>query len=189
MRNTTTIATIVALALIVTGLLIKNRLDTAPEQQDIVLSNTYCTADMAEDTCWQDIEDEDPYTLESNNSHYREYLVGETQFSLDHDTLLSVDGDRFRFDTGRVVADGSATLTVRDVAVMTDGVVTLVHYSWLDKLDVKVLEGSASVRQGDYTSTVSAGNAVSIDTLPPYDAIAQTTFNTDANPFYEWALE
>ncbi|MBI1907989.1 hypothetical protein HYS28_01050 [Candidatus Uhrbacteria bacterium] len=188
MRNTTTIAATVVLALLVTGLLVKNRLDTAPHTQDITLITTFCTTEETADACWQDTE-APAHELRSSEYVYREYLVGDTRFLLDTNTLLSQDGERFRFDTGRVVIDGDATLTVRDVMIAVDGAATLVHYSWLNKVDVKVLRGTAYVTQGTYTADVRAGNAISIDTLPPYDAIAPTTFNTDAVPFYDWALE
>ena len=90
-----------------------------------------------------------------------------------------------------MVIDGYATLAIRDVTIATSGVVTLVHYSWLNKVDVMVIDGRADIRQGSYSSTVTTGNAVAVDTLPPYDALSPTTYNLEASSaaaFYEWAL-
>lgn len=192
MRNPSTIIGIAVVAFIAVGLLVWQRIADAPERETLTLVNTYCTADMGEDTCWGSYgEPANAYELHTFSSIFREYAVGATRVLLDHDTLLTLNDASMRFDAGRVVVDGSATLTVRDVAVTTDGSATLVHYSWLNTLDLMVIDGSADVRQGGYTSTVTAGNAVRIDTLPPYDAVAPTTFNLDAastDAFYDWAL-
>lgn len=188
MQNVKAIAGVTLVATICITLLIIQRLQTAPQMETITLVDTYCSADLTADACWQNASHETAYEMRTPADHYREYQAGAVQFLLDQNTWLTADGERYRFDTGRVVVNGQATLTVRDVAVQTDGLVTLVHYSWLNKLDVKVIQGSADIRQGDYTSTVSEGNAVGIDTLPPYDAIAPTKINTEAVPFYDWAL-
>lgn len=122
---------------------------------------------------------------------------GATTFTLDENTDISIVRDDasnpvVSLVTGRAVIDGEITVSIRDIKIFTSGVVTLVHYSWLDKVDLKVISGSAEIRQGTYSSTVTAGNAVAIDTLPPYDAIAPTEVNLEAESvraFYENALE
>lgn len=190
MRHTSTFIGIVVIALLSTGLLVWQRLDKAPERETITLINTFCTASLPDDTCWSTDEDT-PYTLETTANIYREYQVGETLITLDNNTSLTAEDGRFRFDSGRIVVNGEGVFTVRDVKVTTQGVVTLVHYSWLNKVDVMVIDGSADIRQGSLTTTVKNGNAVSVDTLPPYDALSPTTFNLNASsakPFYDWAL-
>lgn len=189
MRNIKAIIGVTLVTAACIALLVNQRLQTAPQMDTITLIDTFCSAELSADDCWQDASHESAYEMRAPTNHYREYLAGEVTFLLDQNTFLTADGEHYRFDTGRVIVDGQATLTVRDVAVQTNGLVTLVHYSWLDKLDVKVIQGSANIRQSGYSSTVSESNAVSIDTLPPYTAIAPTTFSTDTVPFYNWALE
>lgn len=123
---------------------------------------------------------------------------GGADIALDERTDIMIVDDTRGSETislleGRIVVSALSpiTVTVRDVAVTIDGLVTLVHYSWQDKLDIMVIDGVADVRQGTITSTVTSDRAVMIDTLPPYDAITPTTFNLDASTaksFYGWTL-
>lgn len=182
MRNIITVALSFVIVLIVAGLLVKNRLDTAPIVQAV------------ESIRWFDEDPNSGTCPEFDGQHitachrFEEFAVGDDAIAMESPSTLTIDGEHLRFETGRVLIDGNVTLTVRDISVTTHGVVTLVHYSWLNKLDVKVLDGSADIRQGEYSSTVTTNNAVGIDTLPPYSAIAPTVLNTAAIPFYEWAL-
>ncbi len=107
--------------------------------------------------------------------------------------IVSTDGDNITVDliTGRLVVDGKVTVVVRDTSIAIDGVATLVNYSWLNKMDVSVLSGSANIHQGQYSSLVKDNHAVSLDTLTPFEAIKPTTFSVDAasvKTFYDWAL-
>lgn len=187
MRHTIALAAVIVIAIVSTALLVWQRIATAPERPTISITrNQQSNPDL--DYCSQT----QPYKeLKTCADVYRTYQVGESTFALDSNTTLTMDGERFRFDVGRVVIDGSATLTIRDVTITTSGVVTLVHYSWLNKVDVMVIDGKADVRQGTYSSTITTGNAVAVDTLPPYDALSPTTFNLEASSaaaFYDWAL-
>lgn len=117
-------------------------------------------------------------------------------FNLDVNTQLKIiatAGDDITVDliTGRLVIDGKVTVVVRDTSIAVDGVATLVNYSWLNKMDVSVLSGSASIHQGQYSTILQDGHAVSLDTLTPFEAIKPTTFSVDAisvKSFYDWAL-
>ncbi len=107
--------------------------------------------------------------------------------------IISTQGDDITVDliTGRLVIDGKVTVVVRDTTINIDGIATLVNYSWLNKMDVSVLSGSANIHQGQYSSIVNSDHAVSLDTLTPFEAIKPTTFSVDAasvKTFYDWAL-
>lgn len=187
MRNGITITLVGIISAAAIGLLVWNRLESAPAPQAISVIRT--TQEDPTSICPQP----DPTRQQLFScGDFIEYRVNDSTVALTPDAVVTVDGEHLRFDTGRIVVKGKTLLTVRDVAVQTDGTVTLVHYSWLNTLDVKVLEGSAAVRQGEYSTTVTEGNAVSIDTLTPYEVIAPTTFNIDAasvKEFYDWAIE
>ncbi len=116
-------------------------------------------------------------------------------FNLDVNSQLKIvatDGNDITVDliTGRLVIDGQVTVVVRNNKIVVDGVVTLVNYSWLNKMDVDVLSGSANLSNSPYSTTITSGNAISFDTLTPSPA-APTTFSVDAGSvkaFYDWAL-
>lgn len=127
----------------------------------------------------------------------KRFTFGAAVITLDENTDVSIVSDDaskpvINLVTGRIVIDGPLSVSIRDVTIATEGITTFVHYSWLNKVDVMVVDGTADIRQGDFSSNVSTGNAVAVDTLPPYDELSPTTFNLDASSakvFYEWALE
>ena len=125
--------------------------------------------------------------------YYARYMVDDTEVAIENGAILLDGGDHLRFDVGRVVVDGDIVLTARDVKITTHGTVSAVHFSWLNTMNVSVIDGSATIDQGgQYFSTVTSGNAVTVDTLTPYDAISPTAFNLDADSvkaFYDWALQ
>lgn len=191
MPDTTTkvLAAVVIIAAI--GFLVYQRVTSAPVRPDITLLEAYYDAPpytSPDETCPPSSVIGQLATCE----YFARYQVGDAKIALENKTTLAEAGDHLRFDIGRVVVDGNLVLTARDVKVTTNGVVSVVHFSWLNTMNVSVISGSAIVDQGgQYLSTVTVGNAVTIDTLPPYDAINATEFNLHAenvNAFYDWAL-
>lgn len=191
MPDTAAKITATILAVIAAGLLVAERIATQPERPDVALVEAYYDAPpytSPDETCPASIVIGQLATCE----YFARYQVGDAKIALENNTTLAEAGDHLRFDIGRVVVDGNLVLTARDVKVTTDGVVSVVHFSWLNTMNVSVISGSAIVDQGgQYLSTVTVGNAVTVDTLPPYDAINTTEFNLNAenvNAFYDWAL-
>ena len=79
---------------------------------------------------------------------FARYQYGNATIELADNTTLVDSSDHVRFDVGRVVVDGDVTLTARDVKIVTDGVVSIVHFSWLNTMNVSVISGTAIVDQG-----------------------------------------
>jgi hypothetical protein len=117
-------------------------------------------------------------------------------FNLDINSQLKIvetagDDITINLITGRLVVDGRVTVVVRDTTISLDGIATLVNYNWLEKMDVSVLSGTATIHQGQYSTVVRDNHAVSLDTLPPFNEIKPTSFSLDATSvkvFYDWAL-
>lgn len=193
MRTQTTIKISVAIITVLTvGLLVAQRIAQAPDREVATLLEAYYDAPpytSPDESC---PASEVPGQL-ATCAYFARYAFGGAQIALENNTTLTDRGDHLRFDVGRVVVDGNLTLTARDVKITTDGVVSVVHFSWVDTMSVSVVSGTATIDQGgQYFATVTAGNAVTVDTLPPYHAIADTTFNIDAQSvkeFYDWALQ
>ncbi|NBX50808.1 hypothetical protein EBT25_12920 [bacterium] len=116
----------------------------------------------------------------------------------ENSSLLFQDGrinsHVFGFLTGRIVAHGDCTFVIREMEISTSGTATLVHYSWLDKVIVKALEGSTVVSQGtDVTTALTPeGPAYRFSTLPPDLTHEETVFSFEqdnlVSSFYTWSL-
>ena len=88
---------------------------------------------------------------------------------------------------GHAVVHGSLEVTTRDTTIETLGLLSITHYSWLDKIDVAILDGSATITTPEYQKTLDT-RALSFSTLPPYTAESQP-FKLDADAkveFYDW---
>lgn len=189
MPDTTTKVLAAVVGILAVTFLVFQRIQNAPERVRVTLLENYFESGIAStDDC---AAAEVPHQMATCNYDAR-YQYDNATIALAANSTLVDGGDHVRFDVGRVVVDGNVTLTARDVKITTDGVVSVVHFSWLNIMNVNVVSGTATVRQGDaYSTTVTAGNAVTVDTLPPYDAIAPTLFSLDADnvkAFYDWAL-
>ncbi|MFA5945498.1 MAG: hypothetical protein WC802_01115 [Patescibacteria group bacterium] len=123
--------------------------------------------------------------LKTDTNEWRAYKISvngvDTLLWLDENTILTLEDSsgpmpKFALRQGRVVVQNSASIMVRNTEIKNSGTVSLVFYSWLDKLDVAYLETSES-----YT----------LDTLHPETSHVETTFNpfaSSASDFYKWAL-
>lgn len=118
---------------------------------------------------------------------------GSSTLWLDEKTALVVADDRqgketLTMDGGRIVVQGSVIIHVRDLAFSTTGTMSLVNYSWLNRVDVLAMTGEA--RQGSII--IPQSSATSFDTLPPYEPSKTIDFNTQ-NPsvkaFYDFATD
>lgn len=108
--------------------------------------------------------------------------------------LLIVDGREGQLSVnllqGRAVIDGHLQVQARELMAKIDGVAAIVHYSWLDELELADLEGSLWLEYDDESIDIS-NQARRYSTLPPYD-YAEFDFdpeNSEAADFYHWAIQ
>ncbi len=137
-------------------------------------------------------------TVTTTTNEFASYRIDGTIILLDQNTSLLFDDGRkeqetFTFLDGRIVVSGDATFTSRVTTIVVDGLATLVHYPWLDKIQISVLEGTVIVYQPERGDIVIAANeAREIDTLPPTDEPKKTLFSLEAPSvvnFYTWVGE
>lgn len=121
-----------------------------------------------------------------------------TVYLAENSSLLLEDGRNkynvFNLLTGRAVAEGDCTFVTRETEIdITTGTATLVHFSWLNELIVKVFAGGAVISQsGNDTFLVHEDAATRFFTLPSESHAEPTAFSTDENEtttsFYSWSL-
>lgn len=119
-------------------------------------------------------------------STFASYRVGDacTIFLAENSSLLFQDGRQdhitFTFLTGRIVAKGDCTFTVRDMRFPVLGSAMLVHYSWLNTLDIKPLANDTHTP------------ALRFSTLPnrssPYEVPFSLEYPDLVSSFYQWSL-
>lgn len=120
-----------------------------------------------------------------------------TVYLAENSSLTLLDGrdghTTFNLLTGRAVAQGTCAFTTRETRVNVEGATTLIHFSWLDTLVAKVIEGTAEVSQsGVITHLAPETLATHFSTLP--SSITQTqeeislTQNDLIASFYSWSL-
>ena len=136
-------------------------------------------------------------TAEAPASVFSQYDINGKSLVLDENSSLTLidgrqDQETFAFLTGRVLYKGAGTFTVRETKIKVDGFAILVNYSWLDQMDVYVLDGVATVSQvGREDMSIARGSGAHLDTLPPSDAPTDYSFvyQTDKRKeFYDWAF-
>lgn len=90
---------------------------------------------------------------------------------------------------GRVVVDGPLTIEVRELDLEINGTVSFVHYSWLDEIEIAVIQGEAMLTRPDQRETLT-DTALKTTTLQPYiDEIIEFNPETsEAAAFYEIVL-
>jgi len=99
----------------------------------------------------------------------------------------------FNLLTGRVVATGDCTFTTRETQINAHGTATVVHFSWLNEIVVKTIEGSVVVSQSGTTTALTPENpALQFSTLPNTTTQKETGFSLTQNDlissFYTWSL-
>ncbi len=119
---------------------------------------------------------------------------GSSTVWLDENTTLIVTNNRVGEETlsirgGRIVSLGPVKITNRDTTFSSTGLMTIVDYSWFNRVDVLAIDGDASVIQNALSITVPMNSAMSFDTVLPYDAPKMVEFNRDSastKDFYNW---
>ncbi len=120
---------------------------------------------------------------------------GSSTIWLDENTALIVTNNRISEESlsirgGRIVSSGPVKITNRDTTFSSTGLMTIVDYSWLNRVDVLAIDGDAFVIQSALSITVPINSAMSFDTILPYEAPKMVEFNRDSAStidFYNWA--
>ncbi len=118
---------------------------------------------------------------------------GTSTLWLDHETALVVVDDRqgkesLTMDGGRIVVTGPIVIHVRDLVFSTTGTMSLVNYSWLNRVDALTMEGESK----EESTSIPQGSAMSFDTLPPYEPSTSIDFNTQSpsvKAFYDFTAD
>jgi len=121
--------------------------------------------------------------------------IGASTVWMDDTTSLVVVNDREGSEElalygGRIVVIGPVRIDVRAQQFSTQGMMTLVNYSWMYRVDALAIAGDTYGSDGATDVIVSEGSAMSFDTLPPYDHAKETNFSTQSEgvkDFYDWA--
>ncbi|MBU4314934.1 hypothetical protein KJ673_00845 [Patescibacteria group bacterium] len=168
---------IILIVIIAGGLLIHNR--TATESQLSAINRQ--TGDIIKRG--EIMTTSDDYAV-FNIDNSTVYLSKNTQVKL-------VDGRQGNIDLqliqGRIVLDGNANISVREVNISTKGQVSVVHYSWLDEIEAAPIIGLATVQYSDQSRFLDP-QAIRMSTLDPY-ATEFIDFNpsqSSEKDFYDW---
>lgn len=129
----------------------------------------------------------------SSGDEYVEVVFGSAIIYLDKNTEVKlVDGRMgkqvINIIQGRVVIDGVITIQTREVFTEVDGVASFVHYSWLDEIDVALIEGATRIKFEE--NVWNLDHPVKVRTLPEH-SIKEIEFNPEessAAEFYDRIL-
>lgn len=88
---------------------------------------------------------------------------------------------------GRIVLSGPANVSVREVDITTENKMSVVHYSWLDEIEVATIDGSATIQYSNQVQSLD-DEAIRMNTLEPYTTtfIDFDTKQSSEKEFYEW---
>jgi len=185
MKKSITFALAGLVGIISVSLLIGNRFDASWAGGDGYLAHQVATA--------EGVEYERGETVTTSEGEWLEIVFGDASFWMDENTEVKlVDGreDSLEINVvqGRVVVIGSMTIKTREVATLIDGVAAVVHYSWLDELEVANVFGSVDVATPETASILPEGVMLRIDTLSPYE-FTDDYFVPEDSSAYEFYTE
>jgi hypothetical protein len=125
---------------------------------------------------------------------YKFFTIGKTQIFLSKNTQVKLvnlhEGQiDLQLIQGRIVANGEVNISVRDIDVFipADSQTSIVHYSWLDELEIAPMAGNLIIEYEN--QTLELESAIKIHTLPPYE-YSNIEFNKTQSSeadFYLWS--
>ncbi len=138
-------------------------------------------------------------TVTTNAFAFGRYAINdECTIALAENSSLTLEDGRRRYNvfnllTGRAVATGDCVFTTRETEISVYGTATVVHFSWLNEMVVKVFEGGVVVSQSETTTALTPENpAMRFSTLPSTITQEETDFSLTQNDlissFYSWSL-
>jgi hypothetical protein len=171
---------LIFIALIAAGLLIWNRLDIEPQLTATGLE----TGEMI-----------DRGETMTTTDTYAIFEIDDSVIYLSKNTEVKiVDASQGQIDLqliqGRIVLDGSANISIREVDITTKGQTSIVHYSWLDEIEVATMNNATSIAFADQVFTLT-DSAIRMQTLPPYQS-EHIQFNPEVSSeadFYKWVTD
>ncbi|MBT3230266.1 hypothetical protein HN358_00575 [Candidatus Uhrbacteria bacterium] len=162
---------------IATSLLVWNRIDTEPH----MTATNIETGEIIERGEIMTTTDEHS-AFEVNDSIV--YLSKNTELKL-------VDGREGQIDLqliqGRIVLEDNLNISIREVDISTTGQTSVVHYSWLDEIEVATINSTTLIEFDDQTLELE-NEAINLQTLDPYivQYIELDAGNSSEADFYEW---
>lgn len=138
-------------------------------------------------------------TIVTNAFTFGRYTINnECTVALAENSSLTLEDGRNKYNifnllTGRAVATGNCVFTTRETKISIAGVATIIHFSWLNELVVKALDGNVVVSQsGTTTALTPESPAMRFSTLPSAITQEETDFSLTQNDlissFYRWSL-
>lgn len=91
---------------------------------------------------------------------------------------------------GRSIVKGPVVIYIGDVELSSAGTMSVVDYSWLQKVEVYAIDGVVTITRGDELLTVPSGTAVRFNTVAPYESVEAVDYFFEsgaAADFYIWA--
>ncbi len=143
-----------------------------------------------------DVEYKRGETISTSEGEILNVKFGDVTIWMDENTEVKlIDGRTESLEInvvqGRVVIIGSITISTREIKTVASGATSLVHYSWLDELEIVSIEGSVTVATPESASFIPAGAAILMGALSPYN-FQEVTFdpeNSSAAEFYDQTFE
>ena len=110
--------------------------------------------------------------------------------------LKLIDGREGQIDLqliqGRIVLTGNANVSIREVNINTNGMTSIVHYSWLDQIEVATIDADAFIEYNTITyeqQLVTLSNqAIRMETVERYNLeyIQFSPSESSEADFYDW---
>jgi len=169
---------LISLIVIITaGLLINNRIDTEPHMSAVNLE-TQNSIERGE--------------IMTTVDGYAAFEISDSIVYLSKNTELKlVDGREGQIDLqliqGRIVLIGSANISIREVNIETTDQTSIVHYSWLDEIEVAAIKNQTLIESNNSIVTLE-NEAINMQTLESY-SVQYIEFNPEQSSeaeFYEW---
>lgn len=132
-------------------------------------------------------------TMATTDSYATFEILDSTIYLSKNSEVKLIDGRQDQIDLqliqGRIVVTGQLNISIRevDVKLESDSKASIVHYSWLDEIEVIPINGSANVLY-DKQSRFLDAQSIRMSTLDPY-ATEFIDFNPEQSSekeFYDW---
>lgn len=127
----------------------------------------------------------------------RKFTFGQSTIWMDENAAIVVVNDRegseqLSLHGGRIIVRGPVVISVREHEFRTDGTMMVVHYGWLQHVDVFMMDGAGTETLDAASTTLDSQSAMSFDTVLPYDAPKAIPFaseNESVIEFTAWAAQ
>ncbi|MBU1126563.1 MAG: hypothetical protein ABH826_04185 [Patescibacteria group bacterium] len=124
--------------------------------------------------------------------------LGDSMIILDENTEVKIlDGregrETIQLIQGRIIVKGDLSVFTRDIQTNINGLTSIVHYGWLDRIDLANSSGTINVyvSEADEIAEVLENKAITLSTLSPHnpETINFDTNSSSASEFYTAACQ